>query len=163
VSPHHAPAVTRLAIFVIVAGLLAATLDIVFACTFWALQANVSVRRILQSIAAGIYGRASFSGGTTTAVIGLGLHLGITLCMALFYAVLAARCLRLRQQPLRCGALYGVLLYALMTLVVVPLSAAVPQSTLPLWVVSSLVAHVLLVGVPIAVVVSAAWRIHRFD
>ena len=50
------------------------------------------------------------------------------------------------------GAAYGLLLYGIMNYAVVPLSAARPGSKDPLWVVLSVVVHVLLIGIPIAVI-----------
>jgi uncharacterized membrane protein YagU involved in acid resistance len=142
----------------LLAGLVAATLDIIFAYSFWAWKANVPATRILQSIAAGVMGRASFQGGAATAWLGLGLHVFIAVMMAAVYAAAAARLPVLRDHPWRAGVLYGLLLYIVMTYVVVPLSAAVPQSKDLLWIASSVAAHVVLVGLPIALIVRRGWQ-----
>jgi hypothetical protein len=54
------------------------------------------------------------------------------------------------QRPFLCGAGYGLLLYAIMNYVVVPLSAAGPGSKDPLWITLSIVVHAVLIGIPIA-------------
>ena len=72
-------------------GLAAGTLDILFAAGFWALKANVPSQRILQSVAAGLLGKASFSGGWGTALRGLALHYFIAMCMAFAYCLVAQR------------------------------------------------------------------------
>lgn len=131
-------------------GLVAAGLDLAFATTFWAVRADVSPLRVLQSIAAGVFGQASFTGGGATAVMGACLHIGIALAMAAAYVRLGTWLPALKAHPLRHGALYGLLLYAVMTFAVVPLSAAGPLPTDPVWAVASVLAHVLLVGMPIA-------------
>ena len=135
---------------VVLGGLLAGTLDILFACVFWALKAEVPARRIFQSVAAGLLGPASFEGGWGTAALGLGLHYGIALTMAAAYAVAAARLPLLVRRPVPLGAAYGLLLYAVMNHVVVPLSRATPGSRDPLWVGLGILVHMFLVGVPIA-------------
>jgi hypothetical protein len=54
-------------VFVVAGGLVAGTLDIAYACVFWAIKRDVPVQRILQSVAAGLLGEASFEGGGATA------------------------------------------------------------------------------------------------
>lgn len=136
--------------FVLAGGLVAGALDIAYACTFWALKAGVPVQRILQSVAAGLLGKASFEGGGATAALGLGLHYFIALSMSLAYYLVARRQPLLSQRPLLCGAGYGLLLYVVMNYAVVPLSAAGPGSKDPLWITLSIVVHALLIGTPIA-------------
>ena len=135
---------------VVAGGLLAGTFDILYAWLFWALKANVSMQRILQSVAAGLLGRGSFTGGTKTAALGLGLHYFIAVAMAVTYYAVARRWQILVRRAVLCGALYGALLYAIMNYIVVPLSAASPGSSDPLWVALTVGVHVLFVGIPIA-------------
>jgi uncharacterized membrane protein YagU involved in acid resistance len=141
---------------VVMGGLVAGALDIVYACTFWAMRADVPPRRILQSVAAGLLGPASFKGGTATAALGLALHFFIALCMAAAYAIAAVRWPVLALRPVACGAAYGLMLYATMNFVVVPLSAAAPGARDPLWIGASIAAHVVLIGIPIALAARAA-------
>jgi hypothetical protein len=135
---------------VLAGGLVAGTLDIAYACLFWALKCGVPMRRIFQSVAAGLLGKASFEGGAATAALGLGLHLLIATAMSVTYYLVARRWPILWQRPLLCGAGYGLLLYAIMNDVVVPLSAAGPGSKDPLWIGLSVAVHALLIGIPIA-------------
>ena len=136
--------------FVLSGGLVAGTLDIAYACLFWAIKSGVPAMRIFQSVAAGLLGKASFQGGGATAALGLALHYLIATSMSLAYYLVARRWPLLWQQPLLCGAVYGLLLYGLMNYIVVPLSAAGPGSKDPLWVGLSIAVHALLIGVPIA-------------
>jgi hypothetical protein len=139
-------------------GLVAGTLDIVYACVFWALKSAVPVQRILQSVAAGLLGKASFEGGTGTAALGLFLHYVIATSMSLAYYLAAGRLTLLRQRPVLCGAAYGLMLYAIMNYVVVPLSAAGPSPKDPLWIGLSVLVHAFLIGVPIALLTQRARR-----
>ncbi len=145
-------------VFVLAGGLVAGTLDIVYACGFWALKSNVPARRILQSVAAGLLGEASFQGGWATAALGLALHFLIALSMSVAYYLVARRWPLLWQRPLLCGAGYGLLLYGIMNYIVVPLSAAGPGSKDPLWVGLSIAVHGLLIGVPCAIFARLAVR-----
>lgn len=142
--------------YVLAGGAIAGTLDIAYACVFWAVKAGVPARRILQSVAAGLLGEASFRGGAATAALGLFLQYVIALSMAVAYYLVARRWPLLRRRALACGAAYGLVLYGVMNYVVVPLSAARGGSRDPLWVGLSVAVHVAFVGVPIALAVRRA-------
>ena len=135
---------------VLAGGIVAGTLDIAYACLFWAMKRGVPARRIFQSVAAGLLGRSAFDGGWSTASLGLALHFLIASSMALTYYVVARRQPLLLRHPLGCGAAYGLLLYAIMNFVVVPLSAASPGSKDPLWIALSVAVHMLFIGIPMA-------------
>jgi hypothetical protein len=139
-------------------GLVAGTLDMSYACIFWAIKAGVTPLRIFQSVAAGLLGKASFDGGAATAALGLSLHYFIATTMALAYYLVAKRWALLTRQPGLFGATYGLLLYLIMNYIVVPLSAAGPGSKDPLWVALSIAVHVLLIGLPCALFARLALR-----
>lgn len=127
---------------VIAGGVTLATLDLVFACTFWGVLRDVAPERILQSIAAGVQGKAAFEGGASSALLGFVCHYFIAMTFVLAYTLVSARARGLVEHPVRYGLLYGLLLYVLMSYVVVPLSNA-PQPTkiyLP-WTVASIIMH----------------------
>jgi hypothetical protein len=137
--------------FVLAGGLTAGGLDITYACLFWAIKAGVPAQRIFQSVAAGLLGKASSSGGWPTALLGLALHFFIATTMSLTYFLVARRMPILGLRPIPFGAAYGLLLYVVMNLVVVPLSKA-PRGGAkdPLWVALTIVVHLVLIGIPIA-------------
>ena len=138
---------SRNAVATIVLGaLVAGTLDIAYAIGFWAIRAGVAAMRILQSVAAGVLGDASFSGGIGSASLGLALHYLIMFAMVGACFLLARRWPPLHRQPLLFGAIYGLALYGVMTYVVVPLSAAGPSPKDALWIACSIAMH-MLVGV----------------
>lgn len=152
-----APASQPLA-YVLAGGIVAGTLDIAYACAFWALTHDTPARRILQSVAAGLLGESAFEGGAATAALGLGLHFLIATSMSFVYYLVARRVPLLRRRPVLCGAMYGLLLYAIMNYVVVPLSAAGPGSKDPVWIGLSIAAHAVLIGIPIALFARRAVR-----
>ncbi len=132
-------------------GLIAGTLDIAYACVYWGVKLDVPARRILQSVAAGLLGEASFRGGAATAALGLALHFVIAVSMSVGYYLASRRWPLLWERPLACGASYGLGLYAVMNYIIVPLSAAGAGSKDALWIGLSVAVHVLLIGIPIAV------------
>ena len=78
-------------ILLLVGALVIGTFDILFAIIFWYLRAHVAPSRIFQSVAAGLYGKASFTGGARTALVGAALHYFIALCIVLVYWVIRDR------------------------------------------------------------------------
>ena len=144
--------------YVMAGGIVAGSLDIVYACLIWALEAGVPAPRILQSVASGLLGEASFEGGAATAALGLLLHFLIAISMSAAYYLVARRWPPLRDHAVLCGAAYGLVLYAVMNCVIVPLSAAGPGSRHPLWVGLTIAVHVFLIGIPIALFTRRALR-----
>lgn len=145
-------------LYVLAGGLVAGTLDMSYACVFWAIQAGVTPLRIFQSVAAGLLGKASFDGGAATAALGLTLHYFIASTMALAYYLVAKHWPLLTRRAGLFGATYGLLLYLIMNYVVVPLSAAGSGSKDPLWVALSIAVHVLFIGIPCALFARLALR-----
>jgi uncharacterized membrane protein YagU involved in acid resistance len=110
--------------------------------------------RMLQSIASGLLGLDSYSGGLRTAALGVLLHFVIaTGAAAVFY--LASRKLTLLvRQAIVSGLLYGIALYFFMNLVVLPLSAFPHKISFPLSsLLIGLAVHMLCVGLPISLTV----------
>lgn len=138
------------ALSVIAGGLVAGTFDITYACVFWGVKAGVSPERIFQSVAAGLLGRASFSGGARTASLGLFLHYFIATTMSVVYYLVSRWWPALDRRPWFFGPAYGALLYLIMNYVVLPLSRALPSSKNLLWIILSVAVHMLLIGTPIA-------------
>jgi len=139
------------------ATLAIGTLDLLFAWRFWAGR-GVSFADILHSIAAGWYGRASYAMGASSAVVGALSHYAIMAAFVIAYWLTARRSPVLARHPLGFGAAYGLAIYALMTFVVLPLSAAGPADfSNKAWVASSVAMH-MLIGVLCAL---AARRVLR--
>src|SRR3989442_10752818 len=135
--------------FVLAGGVVAGTLDIRYAFTFWAVRRGGPAQRIMRWVAAGLLGEASFTGGRATAALGLALHYFIAISIAVAYYLVSRRWPLLWQRPVACGAAYGLLLYGIMNYVVLPLSAAGPGAKDPFWIVLSIAVHAVFVGGPI--------------
>ena len=134
-------------------GLIAGTLDIIAACVTAWLRGGTNPIRVLQFIASGILGAESFSGGAKTALLGLALHFLIaTVATALFYFA-SRKLFFLIEHPIAAGLLYGVLVYAFMNFVVVPLSAVAQRPATGLGRITGLLIIMFCVGLPIALIV----------
>jgi hypothetical protein len=142
-----------------VGWLVAATCDICYATGFSYWYRGTAPSRILQSVASGVLGAEAYQGGARTAALGLGLHyFNALLITAIFFAA-AALVPALVRRPVVTGIAYGLVVYLVMNYVVVPLSRIGPRPTppTPIWVTGVLV-HMFLIGVPIVVAASRAFR-----
>ncbi len=135
---------------ILVGGGIAGICDISYACGFWALR-GAAPSRVLQSVASGLLGASAFDGGAATAALGLALHFLIALLFAAAFVLASERIEILARREILCGAIYGFLIFWLMNLVVLPLSAFPRKvSFAPAATISGLLVHTFLVGVPIA-------------
>ncbi|MGH8426692.1 MAG: hypothetical protein ACRES7_01750 [Gammaproteobacteria bacterium] len=103
-------------------GFIAGTIDIGAAALINWLSPVV----ILHAIASGVLGKASFNGGTTSALLGLALQWGMSLIIAAIYVIAARWILWLTRLWILGGLAYGVVIFFVMNYIVVPLSAAAP-------------------------------------
>jgi hypothetical protein len=131
-------------------------LDLLDAFVFFGLR-SVSPTRILQSIASGLLGRSAFNGGLPVAALGLLLHFTVAFLIVFVFFALSRNFASLHRRPWVYGPLYGVVAWAVMNFVVIPLSAANRGAwTLPV-VANGLVIHMLGVGLPAALFSRAAF------
>jgi hypothetical protein len=139
---------------ILVGGLIAGTLDISYACIYSYFLRGISPVRILQSVASGAFGAKAFTGGVKMAVIGGVFHFVIANTAAAVYYLASRQFRFLITQAVICGVLYGVCIYLIMNLVVLPLSAISFKMSYP-WpsLIGGLLIHMLGIGLPIALVV----------
>lgn len=131
-------------------GLIGGALDLGFAIC-WAGYNGLGPVALLQVVASGAFGSAARDGGMPMAVAGLVFHFGLSLLWAGAFALAAQRIAALRVRPLLIGALFGIVVFFAMRLVVLPLSAypnpvhfSMPGA------LYDLLSHMFLFGAPIA-------------
>jgi hypothetical protein len=130
---------------ILAGGLIAGTFDAIAAIlTFgW---------RMARGIASGLLGSKAFSGGMGTWCLGLALHFFIAISAAAIYCYASRKLGFLREHFFVCGIFYGIAIYLVMNLVVVPLSAfpfpVGPFTVRALY--QGLLIHMFLIGLPIA-------------
>lgn len=136
---------------IVFGGLIVGTLDAFDAMIFFGTRGSTP-GGIFQFVASGLLGRASFSGGTKTVVLGVLLHFLNAFIFATIYFIASQYLLTLIRHPFVWGPLYGITIHFVMTFVVTPLSAA-PKIRYPFPVLlNGVIGHALLVGLPIALV-----------
>ena len=108
--------------------------------------------RMPRGIASGVLGARAATGGTGVWILGLALHFTIAIGAAAIYYLVSRRLDFLREHFVVCGIFFGIAVYLVMNLIVLPLSAVpFPIGPFPLRsLIQGLLVHMFLIGLPIA-------------
>jgi hypothetical protein len=141
---------------IVLGGLAAGACDILAA--FAVSWPRVAPTRVLQYIASGVAGPAAFGGGVAAAGLGLALHFAIATAAAAVYFVASRAWPLLARRSIVCGLAYGIVVYLVMQLVVLPLSRVNVQRGS--WSAIALMVgiHMVCVGLPIALATTHSRR-----
>jgi phage shock protein PspC (stress-responsive transcriptional regulator) len=132
-----------------IAGLTCGALDISAALVVYGLMGSKPLR-LLQGIAGGILGPRTYSGGTSTALLGLALHFVIAFGAATVFFLASRVVPLLLNHAVVSGVLYGIAVYFFMNRVVVQLSAATKFPFSIKMMLIGVIIHIFCVGIPIS-------------
>jgi hypothetical protein len=135
-----------------IATAISGALDILFAMTLTVLYGR-EIGNMLRYVGSGPFPQAKDM-GSSGAILGLFVHFALMAIMAAVYVFAARRMPALVEKPIQWGVLYGLATYAVMNLLVVPMRFGTPLPPNPLSMATQLFAHIVLVGIPIALVAS---------
>ena len=137
------------------ATLVAGTLDIVFAMML-SLIFGREIPNMLRFVASGPFPAATGM-GASGAILGLAVHFTLMAIMATVFVAVARQRPELTEKPIQWGVIYGLVTYVAMNLVVVPLRFG-NWPPKPLSIATQLFAHIVLVGIPIALITARSLR-----
>ena len=141
----------------VLAGTIAAVVEMIPVLGIQNGVLGVSPTRVFQAIASGLLGIAAYQGGAATMITGIVVHWLISIGAALVFAWASTRWRDLIDHPALAGVGFGVLAFAVMTSLVVPLSAAAfPPNRDSALILVSLAVHMLFFGLPIGL--ATRWR-----
>ncbi len=129
--------------------LIAGTLDIITALIDFSLSTGKNPAIVLQYIASAIVGRSAYAGGTDVVLVGLFFHYLIAFLFTFLFVFLFIKNKWVSHNKMVIGVLYGLFVWAVMNLIVVPFS----QAAMPLNFYKALKAMLILivmVGLPLA-------------
>ena len=140
---------------ILAATLVAGTLDILAAMGL-TLYFGGKVPNMLRYVASGPFPGAT-EWGAGGAALGLAVHFALMAIMVVIFFLAMRQWPQMAGSPLLWGVIYGLLTYVAMNLVVVPLRfGGFPPSTRSI--VTQLFCHIVLVGVPIAVIAARYFK-----
>lgn len=148
---------------ILLGGLAAGIGDLCFAFTFYGCFRHIPYLRIFQGVAAGLLGLSAIQGGIPTFLLGILLHFVVATCIAAVFYLASRLWPFLIRYALICGPIYGMIAYLVMNYVVIPLSA-IPSRPRPFvlnFFLIEIIAHALLVGLPIALIAQRSARLNQ--
>ena len=131
------------------ATLTCAILDAAAAAT-QAATLNIPPQRVWQGVASGLLGPRAFERGWRSGILGLGLHFAIAFIISTIYVLAALRLPFLLQHALLAGALYGIAVFLVMNVIVLPLSRRPKRPFNLKFAATQIVIHIVIVGWSIA-------------
>jgi len=141
---------------ILVAGLIAGTLDITYACIFSYVRRGVTPGAVFRSVASGALGPSARDGGLKVAILGLGFHFLIALIWASIYFLASRVVPFMITNAIISGILYGLCVYLVMYGIVLRVSAihatAYPWSYQWPVLIGNVLIHTLGIGLSIALV-----------
>jgi hypothetical protein len=127
-------------------------MDITAAFLTWAPR-GVSPGRLLQGIASGLLGPASFRGGWATSALGLAFHFLIAFTAATVFYVASRKIPSLLEHPWLAGVGCALVVYGFMYWIVMPLSRLRRGQVTLSDTATAIVTHMVCVGLPISLVI----------
>jgi hypothetical protein len=108
-------------------------------------------RNVPRNIAAGLLGTRAIQGGASTWILGVILHFLIAYSAATIYCLASRKLEFLKDHFVVCGMFYGIAVFLVMNLVVLPLCAFHFMGPYQLrGLLQGLIVHMLIIGLPIA-------------
>ena len=132
----------------LIATLLCGLLDAIYPTVLTLLRGR-DPAAMWRGVASGPFPGAS-EWGVAGTVVGLAVHFMLMAIMVAVFMLAARERPSLLDRPWVSGIVYGLITYAVMNLVVVPLRFGTPLPSAPVQIVSQLFAHIVLVGLPTA-------------
>lgn len=142
------------------ATLVAGTLDILFAIGL-TLYFGRDPLGMLRFVASGPLPPA-IEWGAAGSVLGLAVHFTLMAIMAAIFMSAIRRWPTLMSNPIGAGVAYGLLTYVAMNWIVVPVRFDVPLPPRIISIGTQLFAHIVLVGIPMALIASRDLRTRLF-
>ena len=134
------------------AGLVVGVLDAAAGIIFYFLFLGLTPFQVLKYIASGVFGPAAMTGGFLMVLAGLVLHFVIAFAVAGIFYWAYPRMGVLQRYPVAAGLLYGLGIWLVMNLLVLPASNAPKGPFIGTLVVAGILWHMLLVGLPISLI-----------
>jgi uncharacterized membrane protein YagU involved in acid resistance len=140
------------------AGLVAGLLDITAAFINYRISTGKNPVRVLEFIASGVFGKSAFAGDATMALLGFVFHMTIALIFAVLFFLLCCKISWLYKDRWTAGIVYGILVWIIMNLLVVPQSNTPPIPFTPAKALLAVGILIVCVGWPVAFIIGHYFR-----
>jgi len=138
---------------IVITGLVAGSLDALAALLFFLARGNKRPGGLFRYIASAVYGQKAFTGKGGMAAMGVMFHFVIAFCWVGLYFAVYPVISGLNTGIFIDSAVYGLLVWAVMNLIVLPLSKAAPRHSSLSFILINMVILMITIGLPCAYVV----------
>ncbi|MCP2028603.1 putative membrane protein YagU involved in acid resistance [Flavobacterium sp. HSC-32F16] len=147
---------------ILYSGFLSGTLDILAAILIYSVILHQTTAvKILQSIASGMFKKEAYTNGSQMALYGLLLHYFIAFLFAYIYFKIYPYLPFLRQNFLLSGIIYGIFVWIVMNLIVLPIVfPELPAKQFDFPLLLSILILIFCIGLPIAYVTKKFYTRH---
>ena len=145
-----------------IGGLIIGTADlIIYHWLVSSVLGGFPLMSVFQYIASGVLGQSAFTGGIATALLGVLFHFIIAFVIAGVFILSASRISLLSRYPMVSSFLYGFGVFIVMTMIVIPLSAAPPlPAPTTTQLIVNMLDHILVIGLPLGILVRRSANTH---
>jgi len=131
-------------------GLLAGTLDGLAAALLYFIRTGKNPMVVYRFIASGVFGSEALSGGLSMGLIGIFFHYTIAMGWTIVFFTACTRLPVLLKNRIAVGITYGIFVWLMMNLVVIPLSRVPPSPVTLSGVVTGAFVLIICIGLPIS-------------
>jgi uncharacterized membrane protein YagU involved in acid resistance len=146
---------------ILLSGFVAGTLDILAAFFVYSLIMKVATPvQILQGISATAVGKTTIQNAILMAIAGLFIHYVIAYCFAIGYFLVYPQIKFLHRNVIASGLLYGMIVWTIMNLIIVPLSNGHFPTIILNPCLRAIIILMICVGLPISIITSKYYKRH---
>lgn len=146
---------------ILYAGIIAATLDILAAVLFFILDTGKNPVVVFDYIASGVFGKAALSGGAFVAVWGLLFHYVIALSFTVFFFIVYPQIKWLQYNKWFTSILYGLFVWLVMNMIVLPLSNTPPSTFNLLKSIRAIIILIACIGLPLTIIAGKYYSVKQ--
>lgn len=138
---------------ILLSGFIGGVLDILSAILVYVIFLNKTTAiKLLQGIASGIFKNKSYSGGILMAIFGLLFHFIIAFSFAVFYFIIYPKILFLQKQKIISGLMYGLFIWCVMNLIVLPVVFPMRPHVNPVSFLTGAAILMIMIGLPVSLI-----------
>jgi len=138
---------------IIFAGLTAGFLDGVAASLHYFISTGNNPTKVFQYIASAVFGKSAFSGGLGMAGWGIVFHFIIAMAFAWLFYLIYSIFFRFLKNKLIIGIVFGLMVWVIMNLAVVPFTKAPPIPFQIQGAIINMLILIFMVGLPISLII----------
>jgi len=143
---------------ILYSGFLVGTLDILSALLYYYILTGNNPVRIFPYIASGVFGKEAFSGNNSMIIAGLLFHYLIAFTFTILFFLLYPFIRNIFRNKVVTGIVFGIFIWCVMNLIVVPLSNTPPPTWKPLRMMINMIILILAIGLPLSFIATRFFR-----